>query len=72
MCGYFCKDLVTGYCLYIVKKSSSFSTIVRFKNDYSHLVAIGLMSGEICVYRVAQVALLGNVNSNWIPRAYAG
>ena len=32
MCDYFCKDLVTGYCLYLVK--DLFSTVIRFQIDF--------------------------------------
>ena len=47
--GYFCKDLVTGYLLYLVK--NSISKRHPFSNSfyYPHLVAMGLTSREIRV-----------------------
>ena len=51
MCTYFCKDLVTEYCLYLVK--IRFPTLVRFEIDFiipRHVVIMGLMLREIRVY----------------------
>ena len=46
----FCKDVVTGYCLYLVNDSifqpSSFFKLIFFP----HLVAMDLASREICVH----------------------
>ena len=40
MCAYFCKDVVTGYCLYLLKHW------IANHHSFQHFVAMGLTSCE--------------------------
>ena len=50
MCTYFCKDYVTGCCLYLVKNSTPKCYPFSNRFQYPHLVVMGSMSLEICVF----------------------
>ena len=49
ICTYFCKDLVTGYCLHLIE--NSIPNCHPFSNCfyYPHLVVMGLTSHDICI-----------------------
>ena len=52
MCTYFCKDFVTGYCLYMVKNSISNRYSFSNRFHYSHLVKFMYSSLRCCKYSI--------------------
>ena len=63
MCAYFCKDLVTGYWLYLVK--ILFPTVIRFQIDFIiHTLLLWAWPHVKFVY-MAHVAKFINVSYNF-------